>query len=84
LAYLKQNVLIPTDLVKKNEQEENKPSNASMITQTQYSELVDLIATMKDDQIELREKLVSTQEQVALLSEALMKPAGYVGQEPNQ
>jgi len=51
---------------------------------TEYSELLDLIATMKDDQIELREKLASTQEQVALLSEALMKPAGYVGQEPNQ
>jgi hypothetical protein len=55
-----------------------------MITQTQHAELVDLIATMKDDQIELREKLAGTQEQVALLSEALMKPAGYVSQEPNQ
>jgi hypothetical protein len=51
---------------------------------TQYSDLLDLIGTMKDEHTELKEKLAGTQEQVALLSEALMKPAGYVGQEPNQ
>jgi len=54
-----------------------------MTTQTQYEELVDLASIMKDDIIELREKLITTQEQVALLSEAITHPAGYAGHEPN-
>tara|TARA_B100000780_G_C20735018_1_gene292045 strand:+ start:79 stop:240 length:162 start_codon:yes stop_codon:yes gene_type:complete len=47
----------------------------------QFDELLDLFATMKDEQIELREELNSTREQVALLSEALIKSIPDIGQE---
>ena len=48
---------------------------------TQFDQLVDLFGTMKDEQIDLREELDSTREQVALLSEALIRPMYDVGQE---
>ena len=48
---------------------------------TQFDDLLDLFATMKDEQIDLREQLDATREQVALLSEALIKPMYDVGQE---
>ena len=46
-------------------------------------ELLDLIATQKDTLIEQGEQIEALTEQVALLSEAITKPAGYAGQEPN-
>ena len=48
---------------------------------TRYSELIDLIGIIKDEHINLKEELDATKEQVALLSEALIKPAPDAGQE---
>jgi len=46
-------------------------------------ELLDLIAIQKDTLIKQGEQIEALTEQVALLSEAITKPAGYAGQEPN-
>ena len=48
---------------------------------TQFDQLVDLFGTMKDEQIELREQLDATREQVALLSEAIISRVPAIGQE---